>query len=65
MLTEITSLNASRSIPKERLPIKILQENIFSYVIFNNINNNIAIGQFPYKLQFADISPVFKKDCKS
>ena len=52
MFTEIKSLNASSSIPKETL-------------LFNNLNNNIAIGQFPDKLKFADVSPVFKKDCKT
>ena len=27
--------------------------------------NCIAFGQFPYKLKFADVSPVFKKSCKT
>ena len=67
LFTEIKSLNALTSIRKETLPIKIIQENIniFSCVLFNNLNNNIAVAQFPYKLKFADVSPVFKKDCKT
>ena len=32
---------------------------------FNNFKNCIAFGQFPYKLKFADVSPVFKKGCKT
>ena len=34
-------------------------------MLFNNFINCIAFGQFPYKLKFADVSPLFKKCCKT
>ena len=65
MFTEIKSLNPSKAIPKESLPMEVLQEyiHIFSYILFLNFNNNIATGQFPHKLKLADVSPVFKNGC--
>ena len=67
IITEIKNLNLSKAIPKETLPVKILKDNIniFPHVLFNNFNNCIAFDQFPYKLKFADIAPVFKKGCKA
>ena len=64
---EIKTLNACKSIPKNTVPIKVLQHNkdIFSCLLLNNFNNGIAFGHFPCKLKSADISPVFKKGCKT
>ena len=67
IIKEIRSLNSSKAIPKDTIPVVILKENInlISNVLHLIFNKSIECCSFPNKLKLADISPVFKTGDKN
>ena len=57
-------MNTSKAFQANNIPPKILKENrdIFSEILYNNLNNSICNAKFPDNLKYADITPAFKKD---
>ena len=49
------------------IPVKIIKENedLVSCFVYNNFNNALSSSQYPNRLMYADVTPVFKKDDKS
>ena len=62
MRKEIKNMNASKAIPKDTLPVKIVQNNsdIMTDILCNNFNNSIYSSEFPNNLKLADVSPIYK-----
>ena len=60
---EIDSLDASKAIQQNDIPVKIIKANrdIFSQFIMHNINEGISTARFPDILKNAEVKPVFKK----
>ena len=66
VLTELKNLDMSKTTQLERIPTKIVKENliIFATFLVKNINTCIRKREFSDKLKTADITPVFKKGDK-
>ena len=63
MRKEIKNMNASKAIPKDTIPGKIVQNNsdIMTDILCNNFNNSIYSSElFPNNLKLADVSPIYK-----
>ena len=67
ILQDIVCLDASKACQDTDVPTKIIRENadIFTDFIHPSINALINNGNFPSFLKFANVIPVFKKDCKN
>ena len=67
VIKEIEKLNNRKATQSTDLPVKILKENadIFGNYICDFFNDCIGKGSFPSVLKQANITPVFKKGCKS
>ena len=63
VLTELKKLDMSKTTQLERIPTKIVKENlnIFATFLVKDINTCIRKGEFLDKLQTADITLAFKK----
>ena len=63
-LTELKSLDISKTTQLERIPTKVMKENLncFATFLVKDINECIRKAEFPDKLETADITPAFKKD---
>ena len=61
--TEINSLDASKVIQQNDIPVKIIKANrdIFSEFIMHDFNEVISTERFPDILKSAEVKPVFKK----
>ena len=57
-------MNASKAIPKDTIPGKIVQNNsdIMTDILSNNFNNSIYSSEFPNNLKLADVSPIYKDE---
>ena len=55
-------MNVSKAIPKDTIPVKIVQNNsdIMTDILCNNFNNFIYSSEFPNYLKLADVSPIYK-----
>ena len=64
VLTELKSLDISKTTQLERIPTKIMKENsnIFATFLVKDINTCIRKAELPDKLETADRTPAFKKD---
>ena len=60
---ELDSLDASRVIQQNDIPVKIIKANrgIFSKFIMHNFNEDISTVRFPAILKRAEVKRVFKK----
>ena len=60
---EIDSLDASKAIQQNDIPVKIIKANsdIFSEFIMHNFNEGISTARFPDILKSAEVKPVFNK----
>ena len=60
---ELDSLDASKTIQQNDIPVKIIKANrgIFSKFIMPNFNEGISTARFPDILKRAEVKPVFKK----
>ena len=63
ILTEISSLDTSKSTQSENISFKIIKDNagIFVNFILQNFNKCIIDGYFTDQFKKADVSPAFKK----
>ena len=63
MVDKINNLDLTKSNPLTIIPNKIVVDNsdIFAPILYNNFNNNITNGAFPWNLKLADITPTHKK----
>ena len=66
VLTELKNLDMSKITQVERIPTKIVKENlnIFATFLVKDINTCIRKGEFPDKMKAADITLAFKKGDK-
>ena len=64
---EILCLDASKACQDTDVPTKLIKENvdIFTDLVHPSVNASINNGDFPSFLKFANVIPVFKKDCKN
>ena len=62
----IKTLDTSKTIQKDNIPTKIIEENmdIMSNMFHDNINKFFSESFFPDDLKRAEIIPIFKKDIK-
>ena len=62
----IRDLNTKKSCQTSDTPTKIIKLNsdIFSNLIYKDINYSIDKGEFPNDLKHADVVPVYKKKSK-
>ena len=60
---EIDSLDASKAIPQNDIPKKIIKAScdIFSEFIIHSFNEGVSTARFPDILKSAEVKPVFKK----
>ena len=67
MVDKINNLHLTKSNPLTSIPTKIVVGNsdIFAPILYNNFNNNITNGAFPWNLKLADITPTHKKKGKN
>ena len=58
----IKTLNTRKACPDGDVPVKliIINEDIFSTLIFQNFNQSLVNGEFPHCLKQAEVIPVFK-----
>ena len=65
LLYQLNSLESTKATQKYDIPTNIIRKNyeIFSEFLFANFNDIILTLPFPEQLKYADIKPVFKKDC--
>ena len=63
MVDKINNLDLTKSNPLTSIPTKIGvgNSNIFAPILYNNFNNIITNGAFPWNLKLADIPPTHKK----
>ena len=63
MVDKINNLDLTKSNPLTSIPTKIVvgKSDIFAPILYNNFNNNISTGDFPWNLKLADITPTNKK----
>ena len=57
---EIKALNSLKSSPKDSIPSKV-NCGIFGEKLFTDFNLSVDSGLFPSNLQYADVTPVYKK----
>ena len=62
----IKNLNTKKACPDGDVPVKPkkMNEDIFSRLIFQNVNQSLANGDFPHCLKQAEVIPVFKNKKK-
>ena len=62
----IKTLNTKKACPDGDIPVKLIKmnEDIFSRLIFQNLNQSLINGDFPHCLKQAEVIPVFKKEEK-
>ena len=62
----IKTLNTRKACPDGDVPVKliIINEDIFSTLIFQNFNQSLVNGEFPHCLKQAEVIPVFKNKGK-
>ena len=60
---ELDSLDASKAIQQNDIPVKIIKAKggIFSKFTMHNFNEGISTARFPDILKGAEVKPVFKK----
>ena len=60
---EIDSLDASKAIQQNDIPVKVIKANldVFSEFIMHNFNEGISTARFLDSLKNAEVKPVFKK----
>ena len=61
---QLFQLDTSKAFQADGIPPKILKENndIFSKILTDDLNNSTTTAKFPDNLLCADITPAFKKD---
>ena len=66
MVDKINNLDLTKSNPLTSIPTKIVVGNsdIFASILYNNFNNIISNGAFPWNLKLAYITPTHKKKSK-
>ena len=59
----IKTLNTKKTCPDCDLPVKYIKmnEDIFSRLIFQNVNQSLVNGEFPQCLKQAEVISIFKK----
>ena len=62
----IKTLNTQKACLEGDLPVKLItmNEDIFSRLIFQNLNQSLVSGEFPRCLKQAEVITVFKKEGK-
>ena len=64
---EIDSLDASKAIQQNDIPVKIIKANrdIFSEFFMHNFNEGIFTATFPDILKSTEVKPIFKKKSRT
>ena len=60
---EILNLDSSKACQESHLPTKIIKANsdIFTEVIHKELNRGLGVGNFPFPMKLANVTPVYKK----
>ena len=67
LLYQINSLDPTKATQKSDIPTNIIKKNydIFSEFLFENFDRIILTSLLPEQSKYADVKPVFKKDCRN
>ena len=64
METVITSLDPSRTLPFNDIPVKVLKKckDLISPFLSDIYNKSVTLSNFPNSLKLAGVTPAYKKD---
>ena len=64
IIKEVNKLSIKKASQTLDIPVKIIKENkdLILYFVYNNFNNAFSSSQYPNCLEYAAVTPVFKKD---
>ena len=67
IIKEVNKLSIKKASQTLDIPVKIIKENkdLVLCFVYNNFNNAFSSSQYPNCLEYATVTPVFKKDDKS
>ena len=62
----IKTLNSKKACPGGDITVKLIKinEDIFSRLIFQNLNQSLVNGEFPHCLKQGEVIPIFKNKGK-
>ena len=61
---QLKKLYSSKFSPKSDIPTKIVRDHfdIFTLILHQEFNKSLPLGKFPSEMEFAWVTPVFKKE---
>ena len=64
---ELNKLKSTKDLQKTDIPINIVKEdvNIISHSLYHNFNNLLSCPSFPISMEYADLTPIHKKEDKT